>query len=169
MRAFSLIGRVAASACLLVILESLLAACGMSAGPGAPQKTASVTNTTPNTSINGCPIKQPPSNTAAHPADVVVGPPSSMHEQVTVQQGRTLEIRLRPQFRWSLSTQDRAHSLTSAQPNGWYDASLQVCVWRFTAVASGTADLTYTGTAVCQGGAPCPQFAINEDFTVTVA
>ena len=170
------------------IIVSLFTACGASASgglgaaPGTPVGTTITATATASSSssgampsdtvtaaLNGCPVKQAPSNATAPTDAVVVKQSATMEQHVSASQGQALVVQLRPELRWTLNIQDPNHTLAPSQPNGWYDAGLNACVWRFVVVARGTATLTFGGAAICQGGTICPHIALEQDVTVSVS
>lgn len=105
----------------------------------------------------------------ARPApDVVVGQ-ASFEQRVALHQGQTVEFRLGTTFEWRLLVDDPAHVLAAQQPQGAYDPRLNLCVWRFSVVAAGTAHLTFDGEPHCKGGTACPQLALEQRYDVTSA
>ena len=116
---------------------------------------------------NGCPAQQPPAS-AANPPDVVATAGVACGATASLCACQVLEVRLAANLRWSLTVQDPAGALAPAAPNGWFDAALQSCVWRFTGQATGAANLAYNGRAICKPGAICTNFVILESFAVTV-
>ncbi|HKV83899.1 MAG TPA: protease inhibitor I42 family protein [Ktedonobacterales bacterium] len=144
------------------------AATATSSGDGSTGGTGAMPSDTNSVTVNGCPAHQPAAATA-RPADVVASQSSGLDQQVTLKQGQTLEIRLNPTLRWTLTMGAASRLLTPAQPNGWYGAAVNACVWRFTASASGSADLAFSGLAICQGGSICPHGALAQDYAVTVS
>lgn len=145
------------------------AATATSGGAGSAGGSGALPSDTTVASANGCPARQPPSAAPSRPADVVASQSSGMDQQITLKQGQTVEIRLNPALRWSLTTSAVSSLLTPTQPNGWYDTAVNACVWRFTASAAGSADLAFSGMAICQGGAVCSHVALEQDYTVTVS
>jgi hypothetical protein len=89
-------------------------------------------------------------------------------QPIALAQGQRLEIRLAPSFTWELSVSDPGHILAGANPEGWYDAGLQACVWRFTAQGAGSAQLTFSGAAVCPYLKLCPSVEQTIAYGVTV-
>ena len=156
--------------CLLLL--TFLAACA----PGASSNTASSPNSptatatkaaSGNTGLNGCPSESPPA-TAGTKADVVVTFTGAEGQTVTLNKGQTLEVRLPAAMRWSMSIQGNANVLTPSAANGWYDASLDNCVWRFVAANQGNATLSFGGVAVCKPNTECPAIAVAQDYEITV-
>lgn len=173
-----------------MLLLSLLTACGASASSplGADHSTttrgasASAATTAPATAatgatasktvtaiLNGCPVKQEPANAAIPTGAVVVQQSTAMEQQVTARQGQALVVHLKPELRWTLNVQDPSHALLASTPNGWYDAGLNACVWRFSVVSQGTATLTFSGTVICQPGTVCPHVVLEQDVTISAS
>ncbi len=153
---------------------------GPTAGAATPGSTSSATNpsgsssppaeqpTPGSASLNGCPSQQPPPG-AANPTDVVVSSGGGANGlAVSLRAGQTLEVRLAATVHWGLQIKDTAHILTASTPNGWYDASLKACVWRFTATGAGSAALIYGGSLVCAPHSQCATIAEAQDYTITV-
>jgi hypothetical protein len=84
-----------------------------------------------------------------------------------MRRGEIVEFRLAATIRWGVSMQNSA-ILTPHQSNDWYDASGQVCVWRYTAAATGMAHLTFEGGLVCPPNTACPALAAIAQYEVTV-
>jgi hypothetical protein len=87
---------------------------------------------------------------------------------VTLQKGQTLVVQLPAAFHWTLAPYVTNSILTPDDHNGWYDASLRACIWRFVAATSGSATLDYAGRQVCAPGAKCPTVIVNEEIDITV-
>jgi hypothetical protein len=156
--------------CLLLL--ALLAACApgssnTASSPVSPTQTATAA-ASGAAGLNGCPAANPPAN-AGTKADVVVTFKSGAQgPTVTLNKGQTLEVRLQPTMHWSLNIQGDASVLTASSGNGWYDASLDSCVWRFTAANQGNTTLAFTGVAVCKPNTECPALAAAQEYDVTV-
>jgi hypothetical protein len=71
-------------------------------------------------------------------------------QPITLARGQHLEISLTPGVQWRLTSSDPDHALAAASAEGWYDASVSACIWRFTAVSNGTAQLSFSGLVLCQ-------------------
>ena len=90
-------------------------------------------------------------------------------QPIALTQGQRLEIRLDPSTQWSLTSADPAHVLQSSAPVGWFDATSNACVWRFVAVSSGSAQLTFSGLVLCgPANAHCVAAMERATFAVTV-
>lgn len=140
------------------------------AGPGAtPVGGASGSGGTTAGSGTSCPGTDGQAAGTRPAPDVVVGQ-SSLDQHVTLHRGQTVEFRLGTAFEWRLLVSDPAHVLVAQQPQGTYDARLNLCVWRFgVATAAGTAHLTFDGEPHCKGGTVCPQLALEQTYDVTSA
>ena len=169
--------------CLAFLL--LLAACAPAGGstansPQANQATATTTPSQASTTatpapkptpggqaLNGCSTTQPPAD-AQQPADVVVTEGGQQDTQaVALKKGQTLEVRLQANTRWRLNVQDAGSILSTTEATGWYDATLKVCRWRFTAEGTGGATLSFVGIVLCAPNLHCPVAAIVQQYDVT--
>lgn len=168
--------------CLVALL--MLAACApaggratQSAQTGQPSPTASsqasptITATpvsTPGSQArNGCSTAQPPADSQKQ-ADVVVTQTGIEGAQpVTLNKGQTLEVRLLATIRWHMHMQNSS-ALNTKEATGWYNATLKDCLWRFTAVGTGTATLSFTGTVICDPKGQCPVAALVQQYDITV-
>lgn len=156
--------------CFLVL--AFLAACAPGASstgssPGSPTQTAT-TAASGTAGPNGCPSQSPPAN-AGTKADVVVNfAGGAQGKTVTLNKGQTLEVRLPSTMRWSLNVQGDASVLTASAGNGWYDASLNSCVWRFAAANQGNATLAFAGVMVCRPNSECSEIAVAQEYDVAV-
>jgi hypothetical protein len=141
-----------------------------SAQPASGQKAG-------GSAINGCAAAQAPAEAATFKANVIVSQSAQgtqgtqgtdAAQPIALAQGQRLEIRLAPSFTWELSVSDPGHILAGANPEGWYDASVQACIWRFTAQGAGSAQLTFAGAAVCPYLKLCPSVEQTITYGVTV-
>ena len=147
---------------LVVLLP--LAACGSTPTPAAVAPTPTHT---PSTNGNGCLTQLIPVDPQAA-ATVVVGQVSGGNPTaVTVNTGQSFEIHLSPAFRWQLRSTDPTQLLSATTPEGWFNSTLNVCVWRFSATKAGSATLSFSGGAYCVAGQPCSQVAVVANYTVT--
>ncbi|MGH2485445.1 MAG: hypothetical protein ACRDHE_05470, partial [Ktedonobacterales bacterium] len=142
---------------------------GNTGGTGGTGGTGAIPSDTGVATANGCPAQPPPSATTSPSPDVVVTQSSGLDQQITLKQGQTVEIRLNPALRWSLTMTASSQLLAPTQPNGWYNTAENACVWRFIASATGSTTLAFSGMAICQGGAICPHVAFEQDYAVTVS
>jgi hypothetical protein len=151
---------------LPLILASLLllAACGAST-------TAQGGGVTPSASLNGCPTQLIPVDPFGKPDLILTqqSDPGTFVKSVTVTQGQSLEIRLPAHISWRLTASDPAQTLAMAQPAGWYNSQLLACIWRFSAVSPGEANLDFSGGLVCAPGSACPAIAAVAQYHITVA
>jgi hypothetical protein len=145
-----------------------LAACGQltagNEGPAGGQvPTSTPAQGTPPASshfnratVDGCPAQQAPADAASFRPDIVATQNGGPSQAISLTGGQRLEIRLDPHYRWQLATSDPDHTLTSTATQGWYDGSLDSCVWQFTAASAGSAQLSYRGSIVCPPLELCP-------------
>ena len=142
-----------------------IAACG-----APPNASTSTPPATPGSAaLNGCPTQQAPPDATSKPADVVANEIANANGQpVTLKVGQILEVRLSAPKRWGLSLQDSSQILQPDATEGWYNAMLRDCIWRFTAKSAGTASLIYAGGPVCAANTKCPDFVEAQEFDVTV-
>jgi hypothetical protein len=135
----------------------------------AASQTATTTSTDHNTATNGCPSKQIPVDggnfrpavTATYTLD------QGAVQPISVARGQGLEIHLAPTAQWSLTLSDADHTLESLAPEGWYDAPLDACVWRFAASNAGVARLDFRGLVLCQPNLHCKAALEAAAFAVT--
>jgi hypothetical protein len=149
---------------------ALLAACGSGIGTGTSTAGGSPTGTPGFTGI-GCPSQLIPVDPPLHPPDVVLtqqSDPGSTVKTVAVAVGQSIEIRLPASFSWRLSRAPDS-VLALQNPAGWYDSTLNACIWRFGAASTGTVDLDFAGAIVCEPGKVCPALAAIARYHITVA
>jgi hypothetical protein len=141
----------------------MLAGCGMRTGADhpaaagvstvAPTSTASKINAT---ELNACQGAQGPEDAKSFTPDISVTEDGDVTHMLTLHQGQRLEIRLDAQVQWRLSVVDPNHTLVSAGSQGWHDTTSNTCIWRFTAQATGDAQLVFSGTLPCPPLKVCP-------------
>jgi hypothetical protein len=142
--------------CLLVIGGGL-AGCGQATQAGSGRTASSPTTTFGHDAAsNGCPAKQIPIDGAFQAAVTTrytLGqqPPSAVELAV----GQGWEIHLPPTVTWTWMLTDPNPALETVAPAGWYDMSLDACVWRFAATGAGSAQLHFSGPLLCQSGVRC--------------
>jgi hypothetical protein len=147
----------------------LIAGCGgtPAASPGAAG-TATATlkpMLTPGTAaLNGCPEQRIPVDSGGNPFVVTT---FDADHPVTVSVGKTIEIQLRATTRWGLQKQDSGNILGDLAPEGYFNAALKACVWRYAVQSAGTARLTFTGSPVCAPGVQCPAIAEIEELIIS--
>ncbi|HLG77366.1 MAG TPA: hypothetical protein VKX46_13205 [Ktedonobacteraceae bacterium] len=145
--------------------------------PGATQTSVGTLTPTPTLisvatpaqnkdTVSGCPGNQ--ALTAAPPAATVTLKTAS--RQTTVSKGDTVNIELPFGMAWSGPLNFSPTILAMQSPAGDAYPAIQACVWHFTAIGSGTANLAFTGRPICQSRHVCPQYVIQPfEFVVTVA
>jgi hypothetical protein len=148
----------------VVLLGSLgLAACGATSTSTAtsPAGGSTTTSATPTPApATGCPL--PTQAVQRPPADVVVRPLTA-EQPVDAKVGQTIEVQLPFGHKWALFP--LATTIVSLQsPAGYGDASVQSCIWRFTATAAGNGQLVYLVSPICQTGVECPNYMAR--FTI---
>jgi len=170
-------------ACFLCALVALMATSSLIAcapvNPGAQSATGSLSHatTTPSRArpggmaLNSCSNQQAPADAGSFRPDVIVsqvGQGGGSPQTIALARGQRLEIRLGSTFRWELTAADSGHVLASTSSEGWYNSAQGACIWRFTAVASGSARLSYTGAVECPPLEVCPALEQALNYLVTV-
>lgn len=152
---------------LTLILAFVLVACGSNGGTGSPS--GSTPTTTPTsvgtTAAHGCPggvTANPPQGTA----NVIVQFKKS-ENTATAHKGDVIEVRLPFGHVWSGPTTSQG-VLQLQTPYGYASAAAKACIWRFTAVDTGTAQLSFSGRPICPKGAMCPMYVLLAHFTIDV-
>ncbi|HVB61834.1 MAG TPA: hypothetical protein VNE61_11615 [Ktedonobacteraceae bacterium] len=154
---------------LTLLLAFVLAACGSNGGTttGAP---AGNTPTTTPTSVSSTAAHGCPGGVAANPpqgsANVIVQFKKS-ENTVTAHKGDVIEVRLPFGQVWSGPTTSQG-VLQLQTPYGYASAAAKACIWRFTAVATGTTQLSFSGRAPCPKGAMCAMYVLLAHFTIDV-
>lgn len=175
--------------CALILA---LAGCGTNAGAGSPASAATSTatpsqtitasasptgvgaQTSPTATVStaqgqsandGCPGNRV--ITAPLPAAAVVLKQARNRATVSVQKGETVEVDLSFGLTWHGPLQSTQNLLEMQVPGYAYPAA-RVCVWRFTALRSGTANLSFTGTPICRTVHACPMYVVAVQFTVEI-
>lgn len=163
---------------LILALVLLLAGCGqatVSSQVAVNTSTAPASTATPakvnGATANGCPASQAPPDAASFKPDVIVSQnpqAAGAAQPITLTQGQRLEIRLQPGYSWELTIADQNHILVSTSPGGWYNASVNSCIWHFTAGGSGDAQLSYRGALICPPLKACPSVEQSATYHVTI-
>jgi hypothetical protein len=92
--------------------------------------------------------------------------PQSSPVQVKI--GNTLEVVLKMGQQWALLLHNDA-ILRLDHPAGYEDVSRQSCVWHFTALASGQANVQFSATPLCIRETRCTASVRVFDLTVEVS
>ena len=148
---------VGALATCLLLIGGLLGGCGQTTQTGSGEASSSATTTFGHDAAsNGCPAKQIPIDSAFHAAVTTrytlgQAPPAP----VALDTGQGWEMQLPPTVKWTWTLTDPSTALESLAPAGWYDASLDACVWRFAGVGTGVAQVRFSGPLLCQSGVRC--------------
>jgi hypothetical protein len=159
---------------VLLLALALLAGCGQvtHAGGTSQSATSSATqsqSTGNSAAANGCPSKQLPVDGGVFRPDVTTTYNQDMGaaQPIALTHGQRLEIHLDPTVQWSLTITDPAHVVDGLTPAGWYDASLNACVWRFAVVGAGGAHLVFGGPIMCRPNIHCTAVLERVAFDVT--
>jgi hypothetical protein len=161
---------------VITVLVSLLVGCGAAPMRSSTATTSSPAPTATSAKINGatsqgCASGQSSAGDASFKPDVVVTQDAQVAgttQPITLSLGQRLEIRLQSMFNWEQMAPDASIVLASAGAQGWYDASRNACVWRFTAVSMGDVTLTFDGVIVCPPLKLCPSMEQSVAYRVTV-
>jgi len=158
---------------LVLTLVFVLSACGANAGTttGSGSTTASTPTTAPTT-VAG--IK---TTTTGCPSDAVVNPPqatpnvtikmSNSNGTVAAHDGDLIEVRLPFGQQWSAPVTS-GNILQLQTPSGYAITTAKVCVWRFIAKSTGTAQISFGGKAICKASQMCPLYILRVPFTIEV-
>ncbi|HJT55663.1 MAG TPA: hypothetical protein VJ761_04145 [Ktedonobacteraceae bacterium] len=153
---------------LVIVLTFLLSACGatVGAGSGSSGSSSSPTPTTGSTggTADGCPSS---AVVSSKPTPNVTVNIKDMNSTITAHVADIVEVDLPFGQMWT-GPASVPGNLTLQQPAGYAWQAGKVCVWRFTAQNTGTAQLTFTGRAICKKGEACPQYVMQVPFTIEV-
>ena len=153
---------------LTLILAFVLASCGSNGGTttGAPGNTPTTTPTgVSTTAAHGCPGGIP-ANPPQGSATVIVQFKKS-ENTVTAHKGDVIEVRLPFGQVWSGPTTSQG-VLQLQTPYGYASTAAKACIWRFTAVGTGTVQLSYSGRALCPKDGMCAMYVLLARFTIDV-
>jgi hypothetical protein len=81
--------------------------------------------------------------------------------------GDLIQVRLTQTNHWSFAGGSPA--LAPTQHAGDADQARGICFWNFQARSATSDTLHFTGTALCDVGRPCPMYARDAHFTITIA
>ena len=150
---------------LLVVLLFTVAACGSNTTTGAGSTPTSGATTLPGKIPNGCPSQavvtpsQKVPNVMLHMAD--------SNKTTSAHQGDLIEVQLPFVQQWSGPTSSQG-VLELQSPYGYAAPTLKMCIWQFVAKGTGTAQLKFTGRAICLKGQLCPQYIMYIPFIIEV-
>lgn len=157
---------------LVVLLTLMLAACGTptngtgSPGPTAPKPTPTATHSGTTSTNTGCPNKT--TITTQPAAASVVLNSSGTDTKATVKKGDIVEIDLPFGHNWTGPVNSAQNALVEQNPSGYASPGGHVCVWRFLAADTGTAEINFTGRPICQKNQLCPMYIMDASFTITI-
>ena len=147
----------------------LLAGCSANIGarqgpPDRPTRSASPPPIAGGTSVRPCP--GPFATVTDIPTADLVVTNNANSKTGTISVGQIVEVRLPTTQHWAFtSVTDGAQQVP---PVGAEVNSLGACVWSFRATQPGSMTISFVGTALCDPGVPCAQYALLQTFTVTV-
>jgi hypothetical protein len=158
---------------VLFVLTFLFAGCG-AASTGGSSTTGSSPTATPTAAptpvkgygtANGCPSDMVV-GTVPTKANVILQP-SDTNTTIIAHNGDVIEVNLPFGHKWGgpLTSQGILQLQT---PAGYALKTNKVCVWRFVAQGTGSAQLTFSERALCKMGQMCPMYITAVSFKVTV-
>lgn len=165
---------------VMILLLVVLAACGNSDTNSSTGGNSTTTGGAPTTAKQ--PTPTPTSipgygTTQGCPSDSVVSNAPKANQSVVVKgqtgttviahKGDIIEFRFPFGKKW-MGPKSAPAQLQMQKPAGYALKSDKVCVWRFTALSTGTAELHFTSRALCQPGQMCPMYIVDVPVTVTV-
>ena len=133
-------------------------------GAASPTRTILQPPLTGGTSIRPCP--GPLVGATDIPiADLVLT--NTAHDSTgTISVGQIVQVRLPSTQHWTLTSV--TNTAQQVPPAGAEPNTLGACVWSFRATQPGTITISFVGTALCDPGIPCAQYALLQTFTVNV-
>ncbi len=157
-------------ALVLLMLTSIVAACGSNAGSGTSTGGSSPAKPSPTAvkgygTAQGCPSDMVV-GTAPSTANVIVKS-NQTNTSISAHVGDVIELRLPFGQKWSGPTSS-VGGLEMQQPSGYAWKTDNVCVWRFTAKAAGTTNLEFHEQALCKQGQLCPMYIAEFPFVIIV-
>ncbi len=157
-----------------LILAFVLAACGAAGSGGSTTGGTGAAGSSPTAAptpvkgygtANGCPSDMVVSS-APTKANVIVKS-SEANNTITAHNGDVIEVRLPFGHKWG--GPNASPSILALQsPAGYAWKADNVCVWRFVAQGTGTAELNFTGQALCKAGQVCPMYIMEVLFKINV-
>jgi hypothetical protein len=153
---------------LLLMFVFVLAACGTNTtvGSGSQAGKTPTPTATHQASTSSCPGSA--SDTTQTPANVVLTKKDT-GKTVNISKGQIVEVRLEQGLSWSGPAKLDSSILELQGTAGAASASDHTCVWRFIAVGTGKAQLSFTGRPICKKGQMCPMYIMAVPFTVEVS
>jgi hypothetical protein len=159
-----------------LVLAFVLAACGASSGgsstggPGGTGAAGSSPTTAPTPvkgygTANGCPSDMVVGTEPAK-ANVLIRP-SDTNTTIPAHTGDVIEVRLPFGQKWAGPNASQG-ILELQSPAGYAWKADKVCIWRFVAKGTGSAQLSFTGRALCKPGQMCPMYIMEVPFKINV-
>lgn len=155
---------------IVLALGCTFAGCGSMSSTASSSSTNSVPAAviTPTRALNGCPTQLIPVDGYPHANVLMTGQNEAFNQPVSLHMNQILEVRLQAGIYWHVTVNDPHQTLQAVGLSGWYADQFKACIWEYTATASGTATLNFTGGLVCKPNTPCPAIAAAQMYTVTV-
>jgi len=166
--------------CVMILLLIVLSACGNSDSNTGTGGKSTNTGSAPTTGKQPTPTPTTVTGygtTLGCPSDAVISPSPKANQSVTVKsqagttvtanKGDIIELRFPFGKKW-IGPQSVPSQLMQQQPAGYALKSDNVCVWRFTAMNTGTVDLHFTSRAICKPGQMCPLYVVDVPVNITV-
>ncbi len=150
---------------LMAVCIGGLAGCGAGSGVNGGGGVSSTATPTMKAAVKGCPIGTGGAVDVGTPTLVLTITDANHESKAHV--GDVIQVRLPATQRWTLD-KEGAGILEMLQPAGYWDASASACIWNFRAAKVGATTVSFVGMALCEPKVPCPQYAIYEQFLVTV-
>ncbi|HEX7737097.1 MAG TPA: hypothetical protein VF458_19790 [Ktedonobacteraceae bacterium] len=158
--------------CTLMLIFALTA-CGTNtttgSAPGATVTTtlaATATATQGQATAEGCPSSTPV--TTAPPAANVVLTNANTGTTINAKKGDIIQVDLAFGHKWQGPLTNSQNLLAAQGPAGYVSNTAKACVWRFQAVATGTAHLSFAGRPICKKDQVCPMYILDVPFTIDI-
>lgn len=160
--------------CTLMLILAL-AACGTNTTTGStPGATATATTTLAATATvtqgqstaEGCPSATPV--TTAPPAANIVLTNANSGTTINAKKGDIIQVDLAFGHKWQGPLNSSQNLLVVQGPAGYASNAVRACVWRFQAVATGTAHLSFAGRPICKKDQVCPMYILDVPFTIDI-
>jgi hypothetical protein len=154
----------------VTIFALILDACGtISSGTGLSFHPSPIptSGTVPEYgTVHGCPSNVVVS--PAPPAANVTVQPKQGATPITVKKGEVIEIQMPFGLTWEGPTTSQG-PLQLQSPYGYAWKPGGACIWRFLAQGTGTVELPFSGTVICQRALHCVPSVTEASFTIKVS